>query len=283
MAVPAPGIAVRNRALCAALIAFTQQTGCADSHRSSHQPIPTAAMSGTSPNTAMAASRAIPPIAGQGGADSMEKPNTTAGAQSAKPATAPAISNGPVSCNRERFPALPAGCPAKLPTTFSKTCTLPDLAVCRYLFGDGSKTNDSVAELSCRVEDGQASWSVSSAPCRHDCAIPPGGTPLVRKVDDSTCAERLLEPCGDGATVQAQVDAMLREVVRAPDAPWLNLNEDALYVEFENGCPTRLHTAWSQVLDGVDPLLETLSHVRWSCAVELTCGVFEGPSTLVTP
>lgn len=246
MAVSARRVVVFCSALCALLNALVPLTGCGDSH------------GGT----------AAPPA--------MQRADATAGA----PAERPVNADGPVTCDPDSFPPLPPGCPAPLTAAFGHVCTLPSGTTCRYLFGDGSKTTDTVAVLSCNVADGRTTWSGSSAPCRHDCSISADAS---RSIDASTCARRALEPCVLATTVQAQVDAMLREIMSAPEAPPLGLNEDSLFVEFENGCPTRLKTRFSHGLDGVEPLLETLSHVRWACAVEFTCAQFEGPSTLAAP
>jgi hypothetical protein len=58
--------------------------------------------------------------------------------------------------------------------------------------------------------------------------------------------------------------------------------EDTLFVDFENGCPTELHTGFNRTLEAAGPLVEMLSRVRWSCALPLTCGQLAGPSTIAT-
>lgn len=246
MAASVHRVLVRGSAFCALLSALVPLTSCGDSHgRAAGQP-------------------------------AVRGADATAGA----PAERSVNADGPFTCDPDRFPPLPPECPAQLESAFGHPCTLPSGTTCLYLFGDGSKPTDSVAALSCSVSEGRVTWSASRAPCRHDCAISAGAT---RSVDASTCSKRELEPCVPGITVQAQVDAMLKEIVSAPEAPLLSLSEDALFLEFEDGCPTRLQSALSHGLDGVEPLLDTLSRVRWACAVDFTCARFEGPSTLAAP
>ena len=121
----------------------------------------------------------------------------------------------------------------------------------------------------------------SSTACRRTCsAVRSTDTPFYA-FDTSTCEQRPLQPCAAGGTAQSAADGMLAGLVDAAIVG--QLYEDSLLVDFEGGCPTRLHTSLQHRLEHIEALLEVLGGARWACALDLQCAAFAGPSTLATP
>lgn len=78
----------------------------------------------------------------------------------------------------------------------------------------------------------------------------------------------------DQGALNGTIGALVSDSVR------LQLGEDALVVDFVNGCATRIYTSLGKRIDAVEPLLESLSRTSLSRALQLNCAEFEGPSTL---
>ena len=127
----------------------------------------------------------------------------------------------------------------------------------------------------------QPTWVVDGAPCGHHC---PAHGPLSQPfaVDTSTCAERDLQPCGPGLTDQSQLDGMVHGVMERTGFPLSWIQEGALTVEFEAGCPSGITGVPVDASADVAKLNAALRGVRWACAQALGCGVVVGPSTLAT-
>ncbi len=155
-------------------------------------------------------------------------------------------------------------------------CQLGDVTCAYYVEG-------AACVAFCDLDALAPAWSVRCYGCNSECPEPEPDS-FAAELDTSDCEMRPLLPCPDGAlTLQDELDQMLREAIGGQHAPLGEINESRLFVDFENGCPSRFHYPGTQPLTTLGPLLmERLGQARWACALGLSCSKIEGPSTLVS-
>jgi hypothetical protein len=156
-------------------------------------------------------------------------------------------------------------------------------ATCVYYLEQAATAPMVVCRAFCDFEGSEPHWSLQChTACNRECPEPAPDT-LVMELDTSDCEMRPLMPCPDGAlTLQGELDQMLLNAIGGPSAPLGEINESRVFVEFENGCPSRFYSG-NRPLTLLGPhIVEHLARARWACAVRLSCSAVEGPSTLVT-
>jgi hypothetical protein len=140
----------------------------------------------------------------------------------------------------------------------------------------------SVCIAECERSGSGLRWSKRCETCRHGCTRPTDARPFY-ELDTSDCESREVRGCVEQpGAIQTQLDADLRAVFSEPGLALLEIKEDSLVVHFENGCATAFHAAaFDRPLAELEgQARELLGHQRFACAMQLSCGMLVGPSTI---
>jgi hypothetical protein len=171
-------------------------------------------------------------------------------------------------------------------------CSLNDEpSPCSYfIFADDDPNGAGVPILACQSHcvaiEGDGFWSNSCVECGRDECVPPTPSSVVHELDVSDCEDRPLTPCvADHATKQRSLDATLAALLPRESDAFSDLHNVFLQVVVEDGCPSRFYVPGiGNPLERVSAVLgPALSDKRFECAVDLSCGLIQGPDTLATP